>query len=157
MWHSTCVRNPERLIKMLQKSRLAFSLFQSKTPIFTFWTCVYWYLRLSSPSLTGEVQIDGWSAQTPEIYRGKEGNVTGSRGYGGIGFHSGSQGRERKPGAESKLCGQTLTDALGTVSATSAAHGSLLEFHLSVTHPRVQLLLCIAFSVSVYALCVSYL
>lgn len=47
-----------------------------------------------------------------DIQREGEDSVTGSRGYKGIVFHTGAQRREKKPGAESKLCGQTLTDAL---------------------------------------------
>lgn len=58
---------------------------------------------------------------------------------------------------EGRLCGQILADAPGTVSATSAVRGSLLECHLSVTRLRVRLLLYIDFSGTVYILCVSYL
>lgn len=94
---------------------------------------------LPSTCLTAEVQIDAGlhRCTDEETYRGREDRVNGSQGYRGIGFHTGSQRRERKPGAESKLCGQTLTGALGKISASSGAHASLLELHRSATHPRV--------------------
>lgn len=83
--------------------------------------------------------------------------LLGHRATEGLGSTVDTSGVRANPVTESRLCGQTLADAPGTVSATSATHGSLLEFHLSVTHPRVWLLLCLDFSGSVYVLCVSYL
>lgn len=75
------------------------------------------------------------AAQTLGLHRGREDSVTGSQVYREIGFHTGSQRRERKPGAESKLCGQTLTNALRTISASLAAHASLLCHTPSCTAP----------------------
>ena len=98
----------------------------------------------------------GWSAQTLETYRGREDSVPGSRGYRGIWFQAGSQRRERKPEAEGRLCGQTLTDALGTVLALSAsaqlASGVSPVCHTPVC-PTVQRFLCEC----VCVWCVSYL
>lgn len=85
--------------------------------------------------------------------RKKTNIVRGSQGFGGIGFHCASQGKEGKHRAESKLCGQTMAGAPEIISETSAAHGSVLEFRLSVTYPNVQLLTCIDFSKWMYLLC----
>lgn len=69
-----------------------------------------------------------------ETYTERDVSVIGSQAYKGIRFHTVSQRSETKPGAESTMCGQTLTDALGKISASSAAHASLLVFHTSAMH-----------------------
>lgn len=50
----------------------------------------------------------------------------------GIKFHTVSQRREGRLGAESTLCGQTPTDAQGKLSTLSETHASLMEFHSSI-------------------------
>lgn len=67
------------------------------------------------------------SIQTQQTHRRQEDGIKELLAVNGIGFHPGSQRREKKPGAESKLCGQTSTDSQGKRSASSAAHGSLAE------------------------------
>lgn len=72
-----------------------------------------WSLSLSSP---GEVQRDGWSEK--RYIEGRKAMLLGHGATEGLGSTVDPGGKERQPGAESKLCGQTPPDALGTISAT---------------------------------------
>lgn len=68
----------------------------------------------------------------------------------GLGSTLDPSGGERKPGAESKPCGQTLTDALGTISASSAARLTTGVSPVCLTHTHSKLLfLYIDFRMSV--------